>query len=92
MPTGCINKTTEYAWIEYSGIFCSSHGTAVPCILKKLQAVQDYLAGKGKRISDYSDDDILAVELWANNLPRKVLGYKTPDEAFEAEMDTIFAA
>lgn len=24
---------------------------------------------KGKRISDYSDDDILAVELWANRLP-----------------------
>ena len=59
---------------------------------RKLQAVQDYLAGKAKRISNYSDDDILAVELWANNLPRKVLGYKTPDEAFEAEMDTIFAA
>jgi IS30 family transposase len=34
---------------------------------------------KGKRISDYSDDDILAVELWANSLPRKVLDYKTPD-------------
>ena len=46
---------------------------------------------KGKRISDYSDDDILAVELWANSLPRKVLGYKTPDEAFEAEMDAIYA-
>lgn len=46
---------------------------------------------KGKRIADYSEDDILAVELWANNLPRKVLGYKTPDEAFEAEMNTIYA-
>ena len=46
----------------------------------------------GKRISDYSDDDIFAVELWANSLPRKVLGYKTPDEAFEAEMDKIYAA
>ena len=46
---------------------------------------------KGKRISDYSDDDILAVELWANSLPRKVLGYKTPDEAFGAEMDAIYA-
>lgn len=47
---------------------------------------------KGKRISDYSDDDILAVELWANSLPRKVLDYKTPDETFEAEMDKIYAA
>ena len=47
---------------------------------------------KGKRISDYSDDDILVVGLWANRLSRKVLGYKTPDEAFEAEMDKIYAA
>ena len=47
---------------------------------------------KGKRISDYSDDDILAVELWANVLARKGLGYKTPDEAFDAEMDKIYAA
>ena len=46
----------------------------------------------GKRISDYSDDDIFAVELWANSLPRKVLGYKTPDEALGAEMDIIYAA
>ena len=69
-----------------------SHKNKVYSAELKLQAVQDYLAGKGKRISNYSDDDILAVELWANNLPRKVLGYKTPDEAFEAEMDTIFAA
>ena len=47
---------------------------------------------KGKRIADYGEDDILAVELWANSLPRKVLGYKTPDEVFEAEMDKIYAA
>ena len=47
---------------------------------------------KGKRISDYSEDDILAVELWANSLPRRILGYKTPDEAFEEEMDKIYAA
>ena len=47
---------------------------------------------EGKRISDYSDDDILTVELWANRLPRKVLDYKTSDEAFEAEIDKIYAA
>jgi IS30 family transposase len=47
---------------------------------------------KGKRISDYSEEHILNIELWANQLPRKILGYKTPDEAFEHEMDLLFAA
>jgi IS30 family transposase len=45
---------------------------------------------KGKRISDYSEEHILNIELWANQLPRKILGYKTPDEAFEHEMDLFF--
>lgn len=47
---------------------------------------------KGRRIDSYSPEDILAAELWANNLPRKILGYKTPDEALEAELDKIYCA
>ena len=46
---------------------------------------------KGKRITDYSDEDLLRVEVWANGLPRKILGYRTPDEAFEDELDLIYA-
>lgn len=46
---------------------------------------------KGKRVDSYNEDTILGVELWANGLPRKILGYRTPDEAFAAEMDRIFA-
>ena len=43
-------------------------------------------------MDSYSADDILAVVLWANALPRKILGYRTPDEAFDSEMDAIYAA
>ena len=46
---------------------------------------------KGKHMDSYSADDILAVELWANALPRKILDYQTPEEAFDAEMDAIYA-
>ena len=28
---------------------------------------------------------------WANTLPRRILGYRTPDELFEAELDRIYA-
>ena len=47
---------------------------------------------KGKRTDSFRADDILAVKLWANAHLRKILGYQTPDEAFEVEMDTIYAA
>lgn len=45
---------------------------------------------KGKRIDDYSLDAIMGIELWANGLPRRILGYATPDECFEAELDRIY--
>ena len=46
---------------------------------------------KGKRISDYSCDDIAFVEDWMNTLPRRILKYKTPEELFESQLDQIYA-
>jgi IS30 family transposase len=46
---------------------------------------------KGKKISDCSQEAIARVEEWMNGLPRKILGYKTPEELFEAELDLIYA-
>lgn len=47
---------------------------------------------KGKRISDYDLDSILAIEEWMNTLPRRILGYKTPENFFEEHLDKIYAA
>lgn len=47
---------------------------------------------KGKRISDYSPDDIAFIEEWMNTLPRKILDYQTPQELFEIYLDEIYAA
>lgn len=46
---------------------------------------------KGKRIDCYSDEQIAQVELRCNGLPRKLLGYRTPNELFEAELDRIYS-
>ena len=35
-------------------------------------------------------DEIANIEVWCNSLPRKILGYRTPDEAFEDELDLIY--
>ena len=47
---------------------------------------------KGKSIDDYSADDILFFADKINNLPRKILGYQTPEELFEQELDRIYRA
>lgn len=45
---------------------------------------------KGKRIDRYDSQTIIDIEIWANSLPRRILGYKTPDELFEEELDKIY--
>ncbi|MSR92486.1 IS30 family transposase, partial [Clostridiaceae bacterium WCA-383-APC-5B] len=47
---------------------------------------------KGKRISDYSVDNIGFIEECMNTLPRKILDYRTPEELFEKYLDEIYAA
>ena len=47
---------------------------------------------KGKSFSDYSMEDVLFFADRINALPRKALGYHTPEELFEKELDRIYAA
>jgi len=45
---------------------------------------------KGTRLKDYSVDEIGFLEDWINQLPRKVLGYRTPEEVFNEQLDIIY--
>ena len=47
---------------------------------------------KGKSISDYTADEICFFADCINGLPRKILGYATPEELFERQLDLIYAA
>ena len=47
---------------------------------------------KGKSIEAYSADEIMMFADIINALPRKILGYRTPEELFDAELDCIYAA
>lgn len=45
---------------------------------------------KGCRIDSFTNERICQIEVWCNSLPRKILGYSTPDELFEDELDRIY--
>ena len=47
---------------------------------------------KGKSIYDYTADDICFFADCINGLPRKILGYATPEELFDLHLDRIYAA
>lgn len=44
---------------------------------------------KGKSIDDIDEDLIAYVEHWCNTLPRKILGYKTPNDLFFKELQNV---
>lgn len=44
---------------------------------------------KGKSIDDIDETLIQYVENWCNTLPRKILGYKTPNDLFQIELQKI---
>lgn len=44
---------------------------------------------KGKAIKDLTLEQIKRIENWCNNLPRKILGYRTPAELFNDEIQRI---
>ena len=47
---------------------------------------------KGKSISDYTADEICFFADCINGLPRKILGYATPEKLFDRQLDLIYAA
>lgn len=44
---------------------------------------------KGRSINEFSIEAIARVQNWCNTLPRKILGYLTPNEAFEEQLRHI---
>ncbi|MDR0921257.1 MAG: hypothetical protein LBM95_02620 [Lactobacillales bacterium] len=47
---------------------------------------------KGTNMRGVSHSSVRRVQNWMNNLPRKILGYATPHEAFEQELHVSSAA
>lgn len=47
---------------------------------------------KGKRVAQFDVQAVIDVDTWINSLPRKLQGYKVPDELFEEKLDKIYQA
>lgn len=44
---------------------------------------------KGTNFDDITQDEIQRVVDYINNRPRKILGYRTPKEVFEEELEKL---
>ncbi len=46
---------------------------------------------KGRSITNITESVLEQILDWINGLPRKILGYNTPEQLFERELDRIYA-
>ena len=56
---------------------------------EKQNALVRYFIPKGTDMTNLSEEDVQRVEDWINTLPRKILGYETPQECFDAALKNL---
>ena len=56
---------------------------------EKQNALVRYFIPKGADMTHLSEEDVQRVEDWINTLPRKILGYQTPQESFDVALETL---
>ena len=56
---------------------------------KKQNALVRYFIPKGMDMTNLSEEEVQRVEDWINTLPRKILGYETPQERFDAALKNL---
>ena len=58
---------------------------------EKQNALVRYFIPKGTDMTNLSEEEVQRVEDWINTLPRKILGYETPQERFDAALKTLLS-
>ena len=56
---------------------------------EKQNALVRYFIPKGMDMTNLTEEDVQRVEDWINTLPRKILGYETPQECFDAALKNL---
>ncbi|MCL1803187.1 MAG: IS30 family transposase [Eubacteriaceae bacterium] len=69
--------------------FCHPYSSWEKGSVERHNAMVRQYVPKGAAISQTSDGRLLEAEEHMNTLPRKLLGYKTPEEIFDAHLDRI---
>ena len=67
--------------------FCHPYCSGEKGTNEKHNGIIRYFIPKGNLIENYSYKEINKIAEWMNNYPRKILNYKTPLEALQAEFD-----
>ena len=91
-----IRAVNTILTIGVSPLFCKVVYT-LPRNILRLVSYEDRMLiqirlKEGKRIIDsYTAEDVFEIELWYNSLPRKILGYHSPEEIFSEGLDKIYS-
>lgn len=84
-----VRSQYEEHWDDVFKTITTDNGSEFS-LLSGLEDLIRRFIPKGCRIDSFTDEQICQIEVWCNSLPRKILGYSTPDELFEDELDRIY--
>ena len=56
---------------------------------EKQNALVRYFIPKGMDMTNLSEEEVQCIEDWINSLPRKILGYETQQERFDAALKNL---
>ncbi|EHO17942.1 hypothetical protein HMPREF9623_00126 [Stomatobaculum longum] len=84
-----VRSQYEEHWDDVFKTITTDNGSEFS-LLSGLEDLIRRFIPKGCRIESFTNEQICQIEVWCNSLPRKILGYSTPDELFEDEPDRIY--
>ena len=88
------DNVTEFCALDRSSLefyFCHPYSAWESGTYVRLIGLTRRFIPKGKPIKSFSADHIRRAETLGNNLPRKILGYRTPLELFQEELSKLDA-
>ena len=84
-----VRSLYEEHWDDVFKTITTDNGSEFS-LLSGLEDLIRRFIPKGRRIDSFINEQICQIEVWCNSLPRKILGYSTPDELFEDELNRIY--
>ena len=79
-------------WGIWSVYFAHSYSYGERETNEKKNSLARRFISKGKDIATVSDYTVQKIENWINNLPRRILGYRTSEELFRRHFNRIISA
>ena len=84
-----VNHTLLMDFLEMDTYFCDKHSPWQKGQVEKTNAMLHRFIPKSSSLSGFDEISLMQIQNKFNNIPRKILGYKTPAELFNQHLEGV---